>query len=244
MYHEYYDIIYRDYDYALDTETLEYYRQAFHLNNSSLLEIGCGTGRHTALLSKYFTSIYAIDIDPCMIERAKLRIEQEKITNVSFSNCSALDLDPTPSDMACAFFNVINYILDFNDLILFFDRIARSLLPQGIFVFDSLDATNNYGEKASSTITYDFDNQKCFRSVSTVYDREKQTLHNKEEYRGLSGTLPSLYEATYKLWTQVQIEQAAEQVGLMPLLYSKKIDLNPHYQKKNQVLFVVQKEKA
>lgn len=133
MFHDYYDIIYQDYDYELDALTLEHYRQAFHLNNSSLLEIGCGTGRHTTLLSKYFESIYAIDIDPSMIERAKCRIEEEKIKNVSFSHCSALEIQPTLCDMACAFFNVINYLLEFNDLVLFSTALPAPSYLKGLW---------------------------------------------------------------------------------------------------------------
>lgn len=242
MYHDYYDIIHQDYDYNLDALALDHYRQVYHLKNASLLEIGCGTGRHTALLSKYFQSIYAVDIDPLMIERAQHRIAEEQIANVSFLNDSALELNLTPCDVACAFFNVINYVLSFDDLILFFDRIALSLFPQGIFVFDCLDASNKYGEKTSSTLTYGSNNQKYTRSMSSIYDSEKQTLQIKEEYTGLFESTPSLHAATYKLWTWQQIEQAARQGGFIPLIYSRKIDLNPHYQKKNQVLFVLQKE--
>lgn len=109
-------------------------------------------------------------------------------------------------------------------------------------VFDSLDATQKYGEELSSTVAYDFNNQKYTRSVRTHYNPVKQTLHNKEKYRGLLGNVPSLYEATYKLWAREQIEQAAHQGGLMPLLYARKTDLNSQYKKKNQVLFIIQRQ--
>jgi ubiquinone/menaquinone biosynthesis C-methylase UbiE/prolyl-tRNA editing enzyme YbaK/EbsC (Cys-tRNA(Pro) deacylase) len=49
------------------------------------IDIGCGTGRHSFILSKFFDEVYAYDFSPRMIYEANIRKREEDITNVIFS---------------------------------------------------------------------------------------------------------------------------------------------------------------
>ena len=67
-------------------------KEFIKLKNKKALEIGCGNGRLSFLLSKEVKKLIAIDSDKKSIEKAKL-----KIKNVDFRICSGEDL-PFPDD--------------------------------------------------------------------------------------------------------------------------------------------------
>lgn len=49
------------------------------------IDVGCGTGRHTFKLAKFFSTVHAFDFSPKMIDVAKEQKRQEKSHNVYFS---------------------------------------------------------------------------------------------------------------------------------------------------------------
>ena len=53
--------------------------ERYGVDNNSCLEIGCGAGRITLHLSKYFKSIYAIDVSKEMIDYARKRINNPRV---------------------------------------------------------------------------------------------------------------------------------------------------------------------
>lgn len=55
----------RDLDRIVTQETL------MSLNCKSVVEIGCGTGKNTLLLSQIAQTVYAVDFSASMIEKAK-----------------------------------------------------------------------------------------------------------------------------------------------------------------------------
>lgn len=50
-----------------------------------VVDVGCGTGRHTFKLAEYFSEIYAYDFSPKMIVQAKKEKKKRNISNVHFS---------------------------------------------------------------------------------------------------------------------------------------------------------------
>ena len=49
------------------------------------VDVGCGTGRHSFILSKYFNTVYAFDFSPRMIEKANEEKRRQNIENIIFS---------------------------------------------------------------------------------------------------------------------------------------------------------------
>ena len=54
-------------------------------NRKIAVDIGCGTGRHSFILSKEFESVYGIDFSPKMIEVAERKKRERDINNIKFS---------------------------------------------------------------------------------------------------------------------------------------------------------------
>ena len=59
----------------------EYRRQweSFGVDRENCVEIGCGAGRITKQLSNYFHHVYAVDVSPDMIGRARLNVNPDKV---------------------------------------------------------------------------------------------------------------------------------------------------------------------
>jgi ubiquinone/menaquinone biosynthesis C-methylase UbiE len=63
-----------------------------------IMDLGCGTGRHTVYLARRGFTVYAADISPTGIEIAKLKVRALSLRNVSFAQ---LDLTRLPLGEGC-----------------------------------------------------------------------------------------------------------------------------------------------
>ncbi|HEX9657555.1 MAG TPA: class I SAM-dependent methyltransferase [Bacteroidota bacterium] len=81
----------RDLDEAATQETLG------HRHFGSIVEIGCGTGKNTALLSKVGSRVHAIDFSEGMIQKAKEKLNS---ANVQFSAADITKRWPVPDQSA------------------------------------------------------------------------------------------------------------------------------------------------
>ena len=63
----------RDLDQVVTKETL------MGLNCKSVIEIGCGTGKNTLLLSEIAEKVYAIDFSAQMIDKAKQKVSSDNV---------------------------------------------------------------------------------------------------------------------------------------------------------------------
>jgi SAM-dependent methyltransferase len=240
----YYDIVYQGYDYELDVETLSRFCETGGANFSNLLEIGCGTAKHTALLARKFENVFAIDIDSAMVKKAEQYLSELEIKNVSLFHLSALELptiDLPLCSVACAFFNVINYILDFESLVKLFSNVAQSLVASGIYIFDCLDTSQAYQEQSFTHFKYDLNEIKITRDVKSFYDTKSKMLKVDETYTNFMLHSSASYKQVYRLWDRDEIIQALEQANLELILCDNKKSVNSNYKKQNQLIYFVKK---
>lgn len=98
----------------------------------SLLDIGCGIGRMTAPLAKYFERAVGVDVSPQMVERA--RALHEETSNVSFEVNSGADLSDFESgsfQVVCSY-SVLSH-LPADVVSAYFSEIGRVLSEGGVF---------------------------------------------------------------------------------------------------------------
>jgi len=101
-------------------------------NRTSVLELGCGTGRILQLVSRYFTHSAGIDINPSMMEYAKKRLPTSKFYH---QDMRSFNLSAS-YDLILCLFDSINHLTSFDYWQQTFSRIKEHLAPGGVCIFD------------------------------------------------------------------------------------------------------------
>jgi SAM-dependent methyltransferase len=139
-YAQYYDLLYKDKDYAREAAFIESLLRQNAPNARSVLELGCGTGAHAILLAAQGYSIHGVDLSEEMLEVARQRASAlpiELSQQLSFSQGNARDCEfEQKFDAVLSLFHVVSYQATNDDLYAMFHNVARHLKPGGIFVFD------------------------------------------------------------------------------------------------------------
>jgi malonyl-CoA O-methyltransferase len=110
------------------------------LRFESVLEIGCGTGKNTALLARIARTVHAIDYSPAMIARAK---EKSSFDNVMFTVADIRQTWPCPNRAA----NLVtcNLVLEhIEELSFIFGEAARVLATGGQLLISELHPFRQY----------------------------------------------------------------------------------------------------
>ena len=136
-YARYYDLLYRDKDYAGEAAYVAGLLRRHAPAARSVLELGCGTGRHAELLSGAGYRIMGIDRSAEMLTRARERSDAAG-TGLEFAqgDICALDLGRR-FDAALSLFHVVSYQVDNDALRGLFAGVRDHLVAGGVFVFDA-----------------------------------------------------------------------------------------------------------
>lgn len=135
-YARYYDLLYRDKDYAGEAAYVAALVARFHGGAGSLLELGCGTGRHAALLAGHGYEVVGVDRSDVMLSRARERVAgAARAPHFLRGDIREVELDRT-FDVVVSLFHVISYQTGNDDLERSFERIRSHLEPGGIVIFD------------------------------------------------------------------------------------------------------------
>ena len=129
----------RDLDQQLTREALA------NLHFDSILELGCGTGKHTTFLAQIGTDVHALDFSEGMIAKAR---EKVKVGNVRFSVADLTQAWPC-EDQAYDLI-VCNLVLEhIENLSFIFSQAFRVLNDGGKFLINELHPFRQYeGKKA------------------------------------------------------------------------------------------------
>jgi SAM-dependent methyltransferase len=139
-YSRYYDLLYRDKNYAKEVEYVVRTLRGCLPAGRGILEFGSGTGRHGRLLAKEGYEVLGVERSPTMVANAK------RIANDAESNCRG-NFDCVQGDVrtasmgrvfdaVVALFHVVSYQTSNDDLLLTFRNAGRHLRHGGFFLFD------------------------------------------------------------------------------------------------------------
>ena len=142
-YSKYYDLLYRDKDYAAEAEYVHglltrYFAPAGDGITTggarSLLELGSGTGRHARLLNQHGYDVQGVERSDTMLARAR---SLEVPGTVSFQQGDVRDVRLGRTyDAAISLFHVMSYLPTNADWIAALSTARAHLRPGGLFVFD------------------------------------------------------------------------------------------------------------
>lgn len=131
-YSQYYDLLYRDKDYAAEARYVHELIARYRPGARSVLDLGCGTGRHAALLAEHGYDLTGVDFSEEM-----LRVARETAPGLKFvhGDVRSLRLGKT-FDVVASLFHVMSYQTTNADLRAALATIREHLAPGGMFVFD------------------------------------------------------------------------------------------------------------
>lgn len=124
----------RDLDQLITRDTLS------NLRFQSILEIGCGTGKNTALLAQIGQHVSALDFSAGMIEKARAKLS---LDNVTFEVADITQ--PWPCEDQSIDLVVCNLVLEhIPDLSFIFSEASRVLIKTGRFFVSELHPFRQY----------------------------------------------------------------------------------------------------
>lgn len=140
QYARYYNLLYRDKDYAAETAYVESLLQRFGGKARDILELGCGTGRHAALLVEKGYRVHGVDFSAEMLEAARTGAERLPDTvraQLAFERGDIRNYRAGRKFGAViSLFHVMSYQTTNDDLRAAFETAAHHLGKEGIFLFD------------------------------------------------------------------------------------------------------------
>lgn len=186
-----YDEIYQTlFDY--DKEYAVYSRFLSEHKAQSIVEIGCGTGH---LAKRFLANGYdyiGLDLNQEMLDIA-VRNTDPKDSNGKRGHFQQADMrDFTLSktyDAALITGRTISYLLNNSDILACFQSIKRCLKPNGVLIFDAIDAV------------------PLFSEFEKVENSTLETAFNQNEYKRTSVCKPNLATGWTWDWTSVYFQK-------------------------------------
>jgi SAM-dependent methyltransferase len=101
----------------------------------SVLDVACGTGKSFAPLLERGWDVWACDLSPAMVERAR------RCPGVNADRVVVADMRDLPElgafELVTCLDDAVNYLLSADDLVAAFSSVARLLAPDGVYLFDT-----------------------------------------------------------------------------------------------------------
>jgi len=249
LYYKYYDYLYSGKNYKKEVEViLGLYREIKKEKPSSVLDVGCGTGKHDFLFAEHGIKVEGIDYDCDIIDVAKRECVRKGLEDKCKFSCKKVEnLDSSGFDLAFALFHVINYIDNLESLRSFFNSINKALNNSGLFVFDCWNGIAAIIDNPQSNQkSFDFKgyNIEIETSAKTDLMDQKSVISNEVEITDKETKKMEKFEFSYEstLWTQFQIKNILEPSGFKILKRSSWNEPNRNSGVNNwKILFVCQK---
>ena len=142
----------------------------------SVLDLGCGTGRHLELLAAAGHEVVGVDRSPTMLARARTRLSAHQ-RNASFVEGDLLDLALGRTfDAVIVLFGLMSYQVSNDEALAVLGAAAAHLEPGGLVIFDVLDAmtalTGSAYNAGMATITDGDQRLLCAHSERLRADRQ------------------------------------------------------------------------
>jgi SAM-dependent methyltransferase len=150
-----YDVVMQHVDYGLWAEHVLDLLDAFRPQTESLLELGCGTGTLALEIQEHapeFTGraggfrYLGTDASEAMVRvaRAKGRVAGRAAGDLRFAVADFTSFAvEEPFDAALLLYDGLNYLLEPERIAALLDRVASSLQPGGLFIFDQSTPANS-----------------------------------------------------------------------------------------------------
>lgn len=167
-YATYYDALNKGKDYKAEFNYVDNIIISINKEFKNVLEIGCGTGKHTIHFVNNGYSVVGIDISKPMIEHAKLYLKESENLEFIHSGASELRLD-RKFDIVLSLFHVVSYQTNYEQLSELFNCAARHLKKGGLFIFDFWHGPGVISDRPQIRIKIGEDDENQIYRLTTPY---------------------------------------------------------------------------
>ncbi|MEI6132152.1 MAG: class I SAM-dependent methyltransferase [Bacillota bacterium] len=189
---------YYDYIFPVGMEQLLYIKNACAKRNCVIFDIACGTGGYSIALSKEGHKLLALDLDRAMVEKAKMKIAENKklfeTLNIEVAEGSMLEISDVfreKGDLLFCIGNSIAHLNNLEDVRQFLTEVKKSLKPGGCAIFQIINFDRVFSNNISSLPTlrneeiglifernYYFDKENGKVLFNTILFVEEQRIEN------------------------------------------------------------------
>jgi SAM-dependent methyltransferase len=135
-----YDSLYEDKNYEAEADYVHALIQRYQPGARSIVDLGCGTGRHAIAFAEKGYAVLGVDRSPDMLSEAKTRLETiapELNRSINFCQADIRDFSVAKSfDAVVALFHVMSYQTSNGDVAAALSSARSGLRAGGIFIFD------------------------------------------------------------------------------------------------------------
>lgn len=130
----YYESVYTHKDYRMEVDVILEIQRKYAPDSKSILDFGCGTGKHDALLKEFGFEVTGLDRSDSMLKLAQKRDLGNKVRFLHIDQASKIK--DGSIDLGLSLFDVFSYLTNDEDLNSFFELMklkTKSLAP---LIFD------------------------------------------------------------------------------------------------------------
>lgn len=185
-------------------------------NNTLAVELGCGTGNYSKILSKYFDFLIGIDLSPKMIAIAQ---QYNSSTNISYKTGNLINFNlPNKVSTIFSLFHVMSYINGLEDVSKVFENISKNLLNGGLFIFDTWAASGLVENKLETRYVEVVKDNVIYKRLSTFkHYPEKEIVEVEftifsEPFNALNKVIKEKHSMQY--WSTLSLELIASKYKL------------------------------
>ncbi len=142
-YARYYNLLYKDKDYAGEVVYIDQLIKKYNPKAQSVLDLGCGTGRHDFLLVDKGYAVTGVDMSDAMLSEARANLKQIRSSKspnsypLIFHQADIRTVRLNRAfDVVISLFHVMSYQTGNADLKQAFETAKAHLNPGGFFIFD------------------------------------------------------------------------------------------------------------
>ena len=210
---DYYNLFYEDKDYALEAKYIDDKIKEYRPSSNSILELGCGTGKHAINLTKFGYKILGIEKSKSMLKKTI------KAKNISFQQGDIREIKlENKFDCVISLFHVISYQITNESLKAVFETAFKNLEKEGLFLFDFWFAPAVLHQKPTVRIkTISSKNNTIYRIAEPEIFLEKNqvnvnyTYHDFDHSTDKCKITKELHEMRY--FSIPELELIADRIG-------------------------------
>ena len=187
-YSRFYDLLYKRKNYNKEFFFIKKVIKKYSHNPKILMDLGCGTGTYSKLMTRLGLKVYGVDASAHMLKIARQKYKGSKKLNFVKSNINNLKIY-NKFDIISALFHILSYQTTKKNFQKFFLNSQKYLKKDGILIFDfwykegvlNLKLPFKYRKVENKKFKiYRFTRSKWYKNIDQIYDEHEMIVINKK----------------------------------------------------------------